>query len=298
VQITFVATQPGQLCNTVEVEQEGGGILGSGKACVTVVAAAAPPAGAAGAAAAPADRPKLVAKKTGPARMNVGETAKFTIEITNQGKVPATQLKVIDHYDPSLSPTEASFAPTPKSTGGDLEWEVDSLAPGKSIKIFVNCECIEPAPNSCNRVAVTCQEQVRAAADACLVIAAPPGGISVTMAEKADPLKVGDRTTYEIKVANHGQAADGQVVVVVTVPKEMIPLRIDTKGPSGATASLDGQVMRFAPVAELRPGDVLTYSVQVRGQSAGQATCRVEVTTAKLKTPITQEETTRVVPAQ
>jgi hypothetical protein len=145
---------------------------------------------------------------------------------------------------------------------------------------------------------VTCQEQVRAESEACLVIVAPPGGISVTMAEKADPLKVGDRTAYEIQVANHGQAADGQVVVVVTVPKEMVPQRTGTKGPSGATASLDGQVVRFAPVAELRPGDVLAYSVQVRGDTAGQATCRVEVTTAKLKTPITREETTRVVPAQ
>jgi hypothetical protein len=180
-----------------------------------------------------------------------------------------------------------------------LEWPVDALAPGKKIQLDVECECVEPAPNSCNRVTVTCQEQVRAESEACLVIStAPPGGISVTMAEKADPLKVGDRTTYEIQVSNHGQAADGQVAVVVTVPKEMIPQRIGTKGPGGATASLDGQVVRFATVAEIRPGDMLAYSVQVRGQSAGEAICRVEVTTAKLKTPITQEETTRVVPAQ
>jgi len=297
VQVTFIATQPGQLCNTVEVEQEGAGILGSGKACVTAVAAAAPPAGSAAPAASAAERPKLLVKKTGPARKNVGETAEFLIEITNQGKVPATQLKVIDHYDPSLSPTEAS--PNWKWTGADLEWAVDvALAPGQTFRFNVNCKCVAAAANSCNRVTVTCREQVRGDAEACLVIAPPPGGVSVLMAEKADPLKVGERTGYEIQVSNQGQAADGQVVVVVTVPEEMVPQRIETKGPSGVPVSIDGQVVRFAPVAELRPGDVLSYSVQVRGVSAGQATCRVDVTTKNLKTPITREETTRVIEGQ
>ncbi|HEV7221133.1 MAG TPA: DUF11 domain-containing protein [Pirellulales bacterium] len=295
VEIKLIATQAGRSCNTVEVQQ-GGGVLGSGQACVMAIAAAGPPAGAGAAVAPPGERPKLLVKKTGPARMNVGETAEFLIEITNQGKVPATQLKVIDHYDPSLSPTEAS--PNWKWTGADLTWAVEApLAPGQTFRFNVNCKCVEAAANSCNRVTVTCQEQVRGDDEACLVIAPPLGGVSVLMAEKADPLKVGERTTYEIQVSNRGQAPDGQVVVVVTVPDEMVPLRIETKGPSGVPVSIDGQVVRFGPVAELRPGDLLSYSVQVRGASAGQATCRVDVTTKNLKTPIMREETTRVIAA-
>src|SRR6185437_5524565 len=72
VEIKLLATQAGRACNTIEVQQQGGGVLGSGQACIMAVAAA-PPTGA-GAAAAPAgERPKLLVKKTGPARKNVGE---------------------------------------------------------------------------------------------------------------------------------------------------------------------------------------------------------------------------------
>ena len=112
VDMTFIAAQAGELCHTVEVHAPGGGAIGSAKACVTAVeaAAAAPPPAAAVAppAAAPAGRPKLVVRKTGPARASVGETAKFTIEIINQGPGAATNLKIVDHYDLSLDPTDAS----------------------------------------------------------------------------------------------------------------------------------------------------------------------------------------------
>ncbi|HUY90802.1 MAG TPA: DUF11 domain-containing protein [Pirellulales bacterium] len=298
VDITFVAVQAGELCHTIEIHAPGGGAIGSAKACVTAAAPAAPapaPPPAAAAPAVPGGRPDLVVHKTGPVRMNVGETAKFTIEIVNQGQGAATKLKIIDHYDASLNPTDAS--PGSKWTGADLQWDEERLEPGASIRLGINCQCTAPAAKSCNRVTVTCQEQVRDDAEACLVISPPPGGVSVVMAEKADPLRVGEQTSYEITVANYGQTADGQVAVVVTVPPEMTPLRIRSQGPDGATMTIDGQTVRFSPVAELRAGDELHYSVQVRAEQASdQARCRVEVTTRNQKSPLAQEETTRIIP--
>ena len=294
VDVTFIATQPGELCHTVEV-QAAGGVLGSGKACVTASPAANEPPAAIGpvSPASPAEKPDLVVRKTGPAKLNVGDTAEFKIEITNRGPGAATNLKVVDHYDPSLRATAASEGS--KAIGADLQWLVDELPAGKTAIFEVNCECLQPATKACNRVTVTCQERVRDDGEACLTISPPPGGVSVTIAEKADPLQVGGRTSYEIQVANQGQAADGQVTVVVTVPKEMTPLRVDTKGPS--EVKIDGQTVTFAPVPELRPGDVLSYSVQVRAVAPGdKAACRVEVTSRNLKQPLVREEETRVIP--
>jgi uncharacterized repeat protein (TIGR01451 family) len=295
IDIKFVAAEAGQLCNTVEVQAVGGGVLGSGKACVAAVAAAgaAVPPPAAGPAA-HAAKPDLVVRKSGPAKLNIGDTAEFQIEVINQGKGPATNLKVIDHYDAALRPVAAS--PGSKWTGADLEWQIDALKPGEKLEFGVNCECIEQAANACNRVTVSCQEQVRADGQACLAISPPPGGVSVVVAEDADPVHAGERVKYEITVANHSRTADGQVVVVVTVPEQMTPLRIGTQGPSAAT--IDGQSIKFAPVAELRPGDVLHFTVKAGATAPGEAKLRVEVSTRNSKSRLTQVESTRIVPAQ
>jgi uncharacterized repeat protein (TIGR01451 family) len=280
------------------VQAVGGGTLGSGKACVTSAPAAGPatppPAAGSAAPASPAAKPNLVVHKTGPAKLNIGDTAEFKIEVINQGQGAATNLKVLDHYDPALKPTAAS--PGSKWTGADLVWQIDALKPGEKLEFGINCECIEQAANACNRVTVTCQEQVRADGEACLAISPPPGGVSVVVAEDADPVRVDEQVKYEITVANHSQAADGQVSVVVTVPQQMSPLRIGTQGPSAM--QIDGQAVKFAPVAELRPGDVLHYTVKTRATAPGEAKLRVDVTTRTSKAPLSQEETTRIVPVQ
>lgn len=298
VEIKFIAAEAGQLCNTVEVQAVGGGVLGSGKACVTAAPAAGPatPPPAAGpvAPASPAAKPNLVVRKTGPTKLKIGDTAEFKIEVVNQGQGAATNLKVIDHYDASLKPTAAS--PGSKWTGADLVWQIDALQAGEKLEFGVNCECVEQATKACNRATVTCQEQVRADGEACLAISPPPGGVSVVVAEDADPVRVDEQVKYEITVANHNQAADGQVAVVVTVPQQMSPLRIGTQGPSAMT--IDGQTVKFAPVADLRPGDVLHYTVKARAAAPGEAKLRVEVSTRNSKSPLKQEETTRIVPGQ
>ena len=137
---------------------------------------------------------------------------------------------------------------------------------------------------------------MRADGESCLAISPPPGGVSVVVADDADPVRVDEQVKYEITVANQSQAADGQVAVVVTVPQQMSPLRIGTQGP--LAMQIDGQKVKFSPVAELRPGDVLHYTVKARAMAPGEAKLRVDVTTRNSKSPLTQEETTRIVPAQ
>lgn len=303
ISITFRAAAAGQLCHTVEIQAAAGaGVLGSGQACVTAVGAAGAPPPAAGAAAPgaagapPAQRPTLSLKKTGPDKLNVGDIAEFRIEVTNSGKVPATGLKLVDHYDPSLEPTTATTGYG--WTGADLVWQIDELAPGKSIRFQVNCKCLEQAAKSCNRAAVSSQEGAQASGEACLTISPPPGGISVVIAETADPLAVGDQATYEIRVTNHAQASDRQVALVVTAPAGMIPLRIGTKGPGQTKVTIDGQTVRFDPIAELKPGDRLDYSIKMRAEQPGAARCRAQVTSQNLKSPVTAEETTQVIRKQ
>ena len=306
ISITFRAAAAGRLCHTVEVQAAGArGVLGSAEGCVTAIAASggAPAVGGAPAPrpaprpapATPSQRPNLTLKKTGPDKLTIGEIAEFHIEVTNAGKAPATRIKVVDHYDASLEPTNATEGY--QWTGADMVWVVDELAPGQKILLQVNCKCLAQAAKSCNRATVSCQEGVQANDEACLSISPPPGGISLVIAEDADPVTVDDQATYKVRVTNHGQTSDRQVVLVVTVPVGMIPLHIGTQGPGTMRATIDGQTVRFPPVAEIKPGDRLDYKIKVKvgADHLGAARCQAQVTSQNLKSPAVAEETTQVI---
>ncbi len=294
ITIKFQAISPGQQCNTVEVNG-GGGLKATGQACVSVVAQAVPPPAQPPVAAPepPSNGPKPVftVSKTGPTQKSVGDSAEFVIEITNTGTVQANNLKIADNYDLSLDPVGAtdgySFA------GDDLIWIVDILPPGKSIRFQVNCKCLTVAAKTCNRVTVTCQEGARGDAEACLAIQG--GGtqpLGMTVADLRDPVSVGNETTYEIRVTNPNSVSDRDVRLTVNVPTQFNPSAVGTSGPAAYT--IEGQVVTFAAIPELKPGDTLTYRVLASGARPGTGNVRADLSSANMAQPVSVQEATTV----
>ncbi|MEX2119289.1 MAG: DUF11 domain-containing protein [Pirellulales bacterium] len=285
VAVTFRVAEAGRLCNRAEIHSPLG-VLARAEACLTAERAAQ---------ADPDEQPRLSVRKTGPDRRRVGETAEFLIEITNNGRQPATELKVLDHYDQdALDPVSATDGYS--WTGLDLVWNVDVLPPGKTIVFQVHCRCLRPAARSCNGATVTSREQARADGEACLEIApAAAGGssLSISVADVRDPVAVGNQTTYEVRVTNNSQAADRQVAVAVTVPSGMTALVVGSSGP--AAYRVEGRQVRFDPVREIRPGETLSYRVEARAERAGGGRCQVEVTSERIQQPRTAETTTTIV---
>ncbi len=160
VVITLRPTQPGQLCNTLEVHDGGGTVLTNAQACVAVAATAPPVV-----------RPSITVKKTGPASVAAGQVADFVIEITNAGQTPATQLRLADSYDRAMNPISATEGHTWDAE--DLVWMLDNLPAGKTVRYQVRCECVTPAASACNRATVTTAEGASASDQACLAITQP-----------------------------------------------------------------------------------------------------------------------------
>ncbi len=294
VQIAFTATQPGQQCSVAEVVANGG-VASTARACVTVESTTAPPA------TIPNEPPQqqppatpgqaqVQVRKTGPASRVVGNMALFSIEVTNSGNVPLTNVKVVDNYDTSLDPQQASDGY--EIVGQDLVWTEPSLAPGETARFEINCRCTQAIERSCNRVTVTADGGVRADDEFCLQIESPPAGLTMTLSDLNDPVEVGKQLTYEIRVRNQGQAADGNISVTVQLPQEFSPVAIGTSGPTQQT--IEGQTIRFAPVAELGPGETLTYRVRVQANRAGMVRVTASLSSQSLAAPITAEESTSI----
>lgn len=302
VQLAFTATQPGEQCSVAEVLANAG-VATTARTCVTVEPAAAPPAttpppvtppntipGEPQPPAAPAGPGQVRVRKTGPVSRLVGNMALFTIEVTNTGPVPLTNVKVVDNYDSSLDPQQASDGY--EIVGQDLVWTEASLAPGETARFEINCRCTQAIGRSCNRVTVTADGGLRADDEFCLEIQSPPAGLTMTLSDLNDPVEAGKQLTYEIRVQNQGQAPDSDIVVEVRLPQEFSPVAIGTSGPTQQT--IQGQSIRFAPVAELGAGETLTYRVRVQANRPGMVRVVASVTSQSLTTAVTAEESTSV----
>jgi uncharacterized repeat protein (TIGR01451 family) len=297
VNVRLRVTQPGRWCNTMDLTGDNG-IRGSAQSCVTAVQPSTPvtvppivtpppvsnnpPPGTAA--------PVLVVQKTGPARAGVGDLITFTITVENRGTVAATNLKVVDNYDLALKPTRASDGW--QLAGNDIFWTLPQLLPGQIYERKVECQCQSPATQACNRITATCQEGTRQDAQTCLEITGQRQALSVNILERRDPVSIGTEVQYDVRVTNGGAVADREVMVVVTLPNEMTP----AAGSTGPTAFvLDGRTLKFAPLAEIRPGESVTYQIRAVPRQAGSALLRADVTSSGSPTPISASETTNVI---
>lgn len=280
--VTLRAVRSGELCHRVEVIGASG-VLATGQACVSVTQAAVQPP--------PGGRAGLSVRKTGPVTGEIGRTAEFTIEVTNTGETTLTDVKVSDMYDASLRPIMATEGY--QSTGGALVWTIATLPPRKTERLQVNCRCERDAARACNRVTVTSAQGSRAEDEACLLIRAgavpPPAGSGLTMRAHAlrNPVKVGKSFSYEIRVTNNTSTPDRQVVVVATIPPEMVPKDVGTSGP--ARHAIEGQTVRFEPVAEVRAGETITYRLRVDALRPGNVKLGVRLTSQNMQQAILAE---------
>jgi len=322
INVTFRVTDAGRLCHTVEVTGAEG-VSASAEGCVTAVAAA--PSGTAvdgpGSQQRPADepppaepppgephpagprpgeprplplaQPSITVSKTGPDSRAVGETAPFTILLTNTGNQRLTGVRVVDSYDAGLTPSFASQGHVLEN--GALVWTLDTLPAGQSEKLTVHCRCQRLAARTCNRVSVTTQQGARADAEACLEIVAAQDGLTISASALRQPVAAGKQLTYEILVSNQGLVPQQRIVVVATVPQGLTPAALGTTGPPGSPKfTIDGQNVKFEPLAEIAPGQSVPYRVVVHTRQPGRFIFHAALTSQSRTEPLTAEATTEV----
>ncbi len=329
--IIIQVVQTGRVCHTVEL-YSGSQLLTRQEACVTVVGAvggvspgppsgvsttppsavpgpttpstppATTPGGAPSGVAAPgaplARGPALSVRSTPePAKASVGQLVLVTTEIANTGTETLSGVRVRVEQDPQLRALKATEGF--RREGNQLVLTIDQLRPGDRAVVQVQYECVQAGEKICSRTQVITLQEAQGSGEACVRVepAAPDTGLRgpelvIAVTDLKDPVAVGDNVTYRISITNQGQRGDFQVVVAAALSKELVPNRIGTSGP--APCEIQDQVVRFAPVSQIRPGETLTYRIIATGRSAGEAEVVVQVQSQSLSEPKTATQKTRI----
>ncbi len=256
--------------------------------------------------AAPSESPtpaaaRVTVTKSGPDSRRVGETALFTIDVSNNSSETIKNLEIADNYELSLQPARATSG-SQWLEGNALGWKVASLAPGQTIRREIELTCLRETPRACNRVTVTAPGMPPVADEACLEIVAeeaaaprqPPaaagGPVTVSVAETADPIRINGQTTYQVVLTNANESSTFDVELTVEFTGELQLLR--HSGPlRGSTAA--GSV-RFPPIRELRSGESQTFELVFKGVSPGTGKVQAQVKSRGQDKPVTVEKTTEV----
>jgi uncharacterized repeat protein (TIGR01451 family) len=303
--VTFGVTQPGRLCNRVEIRGDAG-IRGAAQGCVTAVMGAAPagqppeqrvPSQPPPTAAPPAEdsqpqRAAVQVKVTGPAApQNIDAVAEFFIDISNTGERGLTNLTLTAASEAPLVPVQATDG-YEWDDRENLVWRIPSLAAGKSVRLQLNSRCQKEAQKACVRVKVAAQEGTAAEEEACVEIRRGQSQLEVTVDDLADPITAGKDLTYDVQITNKGSVADRNVALTVAVPPEMAINKVGTMGP--VVPSIEGQIVRFPPVPTLPAGETLKFKVRVNTLKAGQVKVEAVFKSEGQPQPRTKEQETTV----
>jgi uncharacterized repeat protein (TIGR01451 family) len=273
--ITFKVAKAGRLCHTVELSGPNG-VNQTRQACLEATNPAPP------------SKPALSLKISGPKTAHVGETALFTIEVKNTGDAKIANLRVANSFDSRLLEAKAAD-PDFQQTGSELSWVLATLDPGQSAQRQVKFNCLADG-RVCDKATASDGMEMTLGDEACLEIAPaepPPGAggkLSITAAARANPIKVGSDTSFVITVSNAGPNPEQKVALVVKIPEQMQYVEGAAQNPT-KVGVVDGQTVRFEPIAQLAAGEKVTFEVRAHANRAGEAAFHAEATSPTTPQP-------------
>lgn len=265
VEYQAVAKTLGKHCNHAVATTESG-VHEEVETCVTIVDA------------------KLAVTKAGPSKRYVNLPATYDFTVTNEGTATLANVTLTDPVPEGLTFVSASDEGI--LTDSKVQWLLGSLDPGASRTVRVVFRA-QGAVKACNRVTASAEPTLTAHAEICTEFV----GISALLLEvvdTADPVELGEETTYLIIVRNQGSLPAGNVAVAAQLPPQ--EEFVSATGP--AAHKHDKQNVAFAPVTLPARGEA-RFNIVVRAAQAGDVRFKVDLTADMLTAgPVHEEEST------
>jgi len=267
---SFTANQPGSASNVARVT--GGKSLREQASCDVAI-----------------EKPSISIKKTGPENRFLGTTATYTIEISNPGSAPTTEVVVQDTLPGGMTFESANPPGNHLPNTNTISWNLGAIAPGETTTLQVTGRAAS-AGRHCNIATVKTARGLQEQAEACTAVEGV-AALRLEVTDSPDPVEVGTQTTYSIVVTNQGTANATNIKIAATVPDEM-----EYVSSTGSTARLVvvGKLVDFDPVPVLKPKDSLTFTVTAKGVQSGDLRFRVEMNADQLTSPVLEEESTKL----
>jgi uncharacterized repeat protein (TIGR01451 family) len=228
--------------------------------------------------------PILAIQKTGPERQYIGRPVSYEITVSNRSNVVAKNAVVEDTIPNGVSTVKASAGA--KLTGSKLVWELGTLEPNASANVKISY-----TPTAAGTFTDTATATAYCAEAVSTTIRTMVTGIPALLLEVVDvedPVRVGTRATYMIRVENQGSATATNIRIACAMEDN-----VRYVSSAGATATSDeGQTIRFFPLANLAPKATAAWRVVVEAVRPGDVRFKAVMNVDQLTRPVEETEST------
>ncbi|MCA9185721.1 MAG: hypothetical protein R3E01_11765 [Pirellulaceae bacterium] len=231
--------------------------------------------------------PQLQVGIDGPHRRYLERQATYELMVANQGTAAAQDVELVAHLPRGLkfvSTTNAGYYDQQKHA---VLWSLAELPAEKMGTVQ-----LVTTPTEVGEHKIRFEGKARMNLSDAVEHPVTVEGLAALLftVTDTDPIEVGGKSTYEIKIVNQGTKTATNVQVLGQVPAGMKAVNGD--GPTRVT--IDGNRVYFEPLARLAPQSDTTYRIHVEGLEAGDQRFRVLVKSDELSEPVTKEESTHV----
>jgi len=251
-------------------------------------------------------RAELSISATGPRLVYLNQDFEWNVTVRNTGDANMANVVVR-----AALPTEARVkaAEGGKLGASSVEWTLPELRAGdqKTYRIPATANRLNDRATLTATVlgdatsgTRTVGEPVNARSESAVAIIGTPA-LSLVVVAPSGLVEVGKRATYTIRVKNEGTVSARSIELTGFAPSEMRPVRGTgavlgiQNAPAPLTARIEGTGrMVFPALEELRPGETLTFTIDMDAVHAGDARFRVEVAAAHLSSALKEEQAARV----
>ncbi|MCY2989679.1 MAG: hypothetical protein NTY19_17645 [Planctomycetota bacterium] len=232
--------------------------------------------------------PALQIGLSGPKLRYLEREATYEVAIANPGTAPAKEIEVVtylpkgmkfvsaDHqgqYEPKSHAVYWSLAELPANQSGTAKVTLLPLQTGEQ-KLSVEGRAELGLKQACEKTV-----QVEGSAE-----------LQFAVSDSANPIEVGNETTYTIQLTNRGSSAATNVRLSIVLPPQIKPVSGD--GPTRVV--LHGAQVAIDPLARVAPGEQAVYKLKVQGLDAGVHRVQFQMVTDETSVPVTREEVTKV----
>jgi len=223
-------------------------------------------------------------RKSGPAEAYVFKPVPFNITIENTGDTDLKNVRITD-----ILPKGSSVADNGRGrvSGNAIGWMIPNLPAGASQLITTEIAATRKG-KSTNTVKVLTENGLEAS-DAVTTNWLAVPGVTVSITDTKDPVRVKEETIYMIKVSNQGKFEPVSGTVTVTFNDKIKPIAVA----GDAQGTIDGQTVTF-PRTTLEPGKDTELSITAEGANIGPGRAAMNFSADFLSDPIISQETTNV----
>jgi uncharacterized repeat protein (TIGR01451 family) len=258
----------------------------------------------------PAAAAEMTVEKSAPTQSRVGEIVDFGILVRNVGQVAITNIRIADEYPDSLQPLAASPGRQLVDTqivwtverlmpgeslkrfvrckcveanvnacnrvtvtaDGGLQKEdqaciqIQAIPPPvvpqtEGVPPGQDQPMIEPPVPPTNGHATPTEEPRPAAS----------GELRLAVAALDDPVKINRKTRFSVSLENDRQVSDKNIRLTIKLPEGVKTPRITSRQPVELRSiSADGRTLKVKPIAEMRAGETIYFTIEVIAARAGK----------------------------